>query len=355
MLAQLQNRLGGLPDLLLRDGLLLDSKRNRLARNAYLARLEFYLDDRFQRDLRFFDGLPDAAPVHQIEARRAFGAGEEVLFKYPSAYEAVNPAMRDEVAAFKQNRDGYLFLWRHDANLPRPLVLCVHGFQMGEPKRAMNLFKIEKLFRSGLDVALFMLPHHWRRAEYPNNPFRQNFINPHNVPLTIEAFGQTVSDLRSSYRLLESFGYQKIGLIGASLGGYASALYAAFDAAPECVFVAVPSLRLDGTLTPRNFKLGFPVDDALLRTTRQALQVVAPVNYKPRVSVNDIAVVYHAGDRIADVDYTREWIDGWRIPNVTILNGGHWAVFDGKARGRAWYAWLRRYGFVSNESARSNV
>lgn len=355
MLARLQNRIGGLPDLLLRDGLLVDGKRNRLPRDAYLKRLSFYADERLRRDRSFFAALPGEAPERAVVSERAFLGGEELLLRYPSAYEALNPAMRDAVAAYARNRDGYLFLWRHDARRPRPLVLCVHGFQMGEPRQAMNLFRVAKLFGAGLDVALFIQPHHWRRSDHPRNPFGQTFINPHDVPLTIEALGQAVCDLRSAYLLLEDLGYARIGLIGASLGGYVNALYAAAGPAPAFVFAAVPALRLDRTLAPRAHKLGFRIDGELRRTTREALRVAAPAEYMPRMSVGDIGVVYHAGDKIADVGYTREWVARWNIQNVTVLDGGHWAVFDGKARGRAWYAWLDRYGFTQTAADRRQV
>jgi pimeloyl-ACP methyl ester carboxylesterase len=350
MLEKLLDRIGGIPDRLVRDGLLVDGRKNRLSRDAYAARLEFYLADQFQRERQFFAAQPRSAPAARVQSRQPFSGGEEILLRFPSAYEPVNPAMREAVASYARNRDAYLYLWRHDERAPRPLVLCVHGFQMGQRERAMDLFKVKKLFHSGLDVALFVQPHHGPRAAHPDNPFRQSFINPHDVPLTIEALGQAVHDLASSYRLLEDLGYSKIGLIGASLGGYACALFAALDDSPACIFVAVPSLRLDRFLTPRRFKLGFRVDADLRRMTREALQIVAPVHYRPRMAVKDIAVVYHAGDRIADVDYTREWIQGWQIPNVTVLHGGHWAVFDGKARGRAWYEWLRRYEFLPASS-----
>jgi hypothetical protein len=350
MFERLLNQIGGVPDRLLREALSLDGRRNSLSRDAYLARLEFYLDERFQRERRFFEGLPRSAPHYEVETSKAFGDGEELLIRYPSGYQPVNPALRDQVASFVPNRDGYLFLWRHDKKAPRPLVLCVHGFQMGNPERAMELFKVEKLFRSGVDVALFIQPHHWRRAEHPDNPFAQRFINPQDVPLTIEALGQALHDLRSSYRLLESLGYEKIGLIGASLGGYVCALHAVVDASPACVFVAVPALRLDRALNPRQRKLGFLINADVVRATRQALRIVAPVHYQPRMAVTDIRVVYHAGDGIADADYTREWIKAWNIPDVTVLNGGHWAVFDRKARGRAWYGWLAKYGFLTDRN-----
>lgn len=348
MLAGLLNLIGAAPDLLLRDGLLLDGRRNRLPRDAYLARLLPYEDGRHRRDRAFFARMPRQAPEHRVVERRPFGGGEELLFCYPSSYAPFNPAMTAELAAFERNREGYLFLFRHEARRPRPLVLCVHGFQMGDPEQAKRLFRIPRLFGLELDVALFIQPHHWRRAEHPRNPFRQAFINPHDVPLTIEALGQSVHDLRASYLLLEELGYARIALVGASLGGYACALYATVDDSASSVFVAVPALRLDRPLTPRRMKLGFPIDEEVRRATSRALELVAPANYTPAMSVDDICVVYHEGDRIADAAYTREWIERWMIPHRTALRGGHWAVFDRRARGRAWYGWLKQSGYVSS-------
>lgn len=347
VLAGLKNLIGAAPDLLLRDGLLLDGRRNRLSRREYLSRLELYGDDRSLRERRFFENLPRSAPEHRVESRRPFEGGEELLFRYASSYVPFHPAMAAEVAAFERNRQGYLFLFRHDERRPRPLVLCAHGFQMGEPEQAKRLFRIQTLFGLGVDVALFIQPHHWRRADHPRNPLRQTFIHPHDVPLTIEAVGQALHDLRSSYLLLERLGHARIALVGASLGGYACALHATADDSAECAFVAVPALRLNRTLTPRRWKLGFPIDDEVREKTRRALELVAPASYAPKMAAKDICVVYHEADRIADADYTREWIARWGIENQTALHGGHWAAFDRKARGRAWYAWLRRYGYIA--------
>ena len=159
-------------------------------------------------------------------------------------------------------------------------------------------------------------------------------------------FDDYLKYLRSSYLLLEGLGYARLALVGASLGGYACALHATVDDSPECAFVAVPALRLDRALTPRPAKLGFAIDDEVRAKTSRALGLVAPANYAPTMPVDDICVVYHEADRIADAAYTREWIDRWRISNRTALHGGHWAAFDRKARGRAWYAWLERYDFI---------
>jgi hypothetical protein len=59
-----------------------------------------------------------------------------------------------------------------------------------------------------------------------------------------------------------------------------------------------------------------------------------------------MAVVYHCGDKINDAMPTEAWTHLWKLPHVTALTGGHWIVFDGKARGRAWYEWLKTHQFL---------
>lgn len=354
MLERAQNVVGGIPDLIMRDGLLFDGKKNALGRDEYLERLAYY--DRYGRgpSPRFFAPMPTTPPTHRVLGTRSFqvdgpainAQGEQVLITYPSGYEVKQPALEPTVAAYPENKDCYTLLWQHDARKPRPLVLCVHGFQMGTPKRAMSLFKVQKLFAMGLDVALFFLPHHWKRAPNPKDVRKQNFINPHDVPLTIEALGQTTHDLRSTTLLLTELGFEKQALIGASLGGYAVSLYSLIDDSPDCIFAVVPAVRFDQTLQPRGWKLGFRVDDEVREKTTRALHVVAPASYTPKMNVDNIGVVFHQGDRLTGATYVQEWVERWGIKNVTSIPGGHWATFDSKARGKAWYGWLERYGFV---------
>lgn len=176
MLERAQNVVGGIPDLIMRDGLLFDGKKNALGRDEYLERLAFYEKYRSDSAPLFFDPIPTTAPTHRVLGTRPFDVegpadsahGEQVLLTYPSRYDVKQPA----------------------------------------------------------------------------------------------------------------------------------------------------------------------------------LEIVAPVTYRPKMNVDDIGVVYHQGDRLTGATYVRDWVERWGIKNVTPIPGGHWATFDHKARGKAWYGWLKRYGFV---------
>ena len=161
-----------------------------------------------------------------------------------------------------------------------------------------------------------------------------------------ETFGQNLHDLHSSVLLLQGLGYGRIGLIGASLGGYTSALYAAHAAAVDFMFLAVPALDFFRTLRPRPGLFAFPVDETIVSETRQALDLVTPWRYAPRFDPDRICVVAHAGDRLCEARLTRAWVEQWQIKNYTEVPGGHWLHFGGNLRGRIWYAWLAKQGYL---------
>lgn len=339
------NQVGGIPDRLMNLGFLAERRRRRVTLEAYRQELAFYEQPAFRQHKNFF-AIPDTAPALTELSRENFLDGQQLLFRYPSRYRPRNPAVTARFMAHTANRDGYLFLWRHSrdaADTPkRPLVLCVHGFRMGNPKRAMAMFRVRKLFALGMDVALFIQPHHWKRA---GGGIRQNFFVAEDLPLTLENIGQQVHDLHSSFLALQGMGYGRIGLIGGSLGGLAVTLHATVSDAPAFVFSVVPAIRMDAHLDPARAALPFTVDEELRAASFRALDLVDPSFYAPRLDLDNLAVVYHAGDRINAARATADWIRRWQVPHVTTLAGGHWVVFDRKARGAAWYGWLRDHGF----------
>lgn len=344
LLDRLLNEAGALPDRLMNLGFHAERRARDVTRETYMRELAFYDRPEFREDKRFLD-IPDDAPPLAEVSRRAFGDGEQILFRYPSRYRPRNPDVAERFLAHAANRTGYLFLWRHrdDAGTPpRPLVLCVHGFRMGNPRRAMAMFRVRRLFAMGMDVALFIQPHHWLRADAG---WRQNFFVAEDLPLTLENVGQQVHDLHSCFLALRDRGYERIGLIGGSLGGLAVTLHATQSAAPAFVFSVVPAIRVDVHLDPAQARLPFRADEAVRAAAFRALDLVDPSFYAPRLDLAHFGVVYHRGDRINEARATEAWARRWQVQHVTALAGGHWVVFDRKARGAAWYGWLHAHGF----------
>jgi pimeloyl-ACP methyl ester carboxylesterase len=337
------NFTGGLTDRLMTriPGFMIG--KSVLTRDEYLERLAFYAD--WEPDVPFFP-TPDSPPTAERIEERPLAAGKRLLYRYPSRFSGHNPAMREELARSAENQSAYLHVWRHDEHAgaaPRPLVLCVHGFGMEGPRRAERMFKIGRLYERGLDVALYHLPHHWRRAD---GRYRSEFLRPENVPFTIEEWVRNVHDLHSAVLLLRSLGHERVGLIGASLGGLTGALYATTPTPLEFVFLVVPAVDLTSFLVPRAGHMGFRPDALLLDATRAALRRITPLSYAPSVDADRIGVVAHEGDRICPVRHTRELVRRWKIASYTEVVGGHWVYLDRQVRGRTWYAWLQRAGFA---------
>jgi len=334
------NFIGGLPDRVLISIPDPSIPKNRGDRDEYLERLRFYQADRWGQNERPFFKIPDSAPKPTTIETRAYHGGESVVISYPSRYEVRNPALADDFNQYKRNGAGYLNLWRH-GDEDRPLVLCIHGFMMGHPKRAERMFRIKKLFNLGPDVALYTLPHHWRRSQGS-----RRILSPDNLPLSIETFGQNLHDLHSAMLILRQRGYDKIGIIGASMGGLTASLYATTAPLADFMFLVVPVVGMDIYLAPRKKYFTFPIDRDIVEASGRAAPIISALNYKPRFDLDRFQVVMHAGDRMCPGEDTKRWIEAWKIKNVVEVVGGHWLYFDREARGRAWYGWLTKFGYI---------
>lgn len=315
-----------------------------LDRETYLRQLEFYDPDARAAEKTPFLYLPEGPPDAEVVETRLYGSGRRDLFRYPSGYVPRNPEVAGRFNRRRENLSGYLHLWRHGGPGNRPLVLIVHGLMMGGPSKAQRMFKVEKLFELGLDLALHTLPGHWRRSDFT---LFQRLLDPADVPLTVERIAQNVHDLHSAVLLLGQQGYDRFGMVGASMGGFTQALYATqVSDGPEFMFLAVPAVSVEHYLRPTPYRFRFPVDPELVGATTRAQELCSPLYLKPRYDVGRMRVVAHAGDRVCKAPDTRRWVEGWGVEDYTELVGGHWLHLDRRARGAAWYGLLDDHGYI---------
>jgi pimeloyl-ACP methyl ester carboxylesterase len=344
------NAVGGIPDRVLMSVSDVPVGKNPIDRETYLRRLGFYDPGSWDPGRNPFFRLPDEPPASEIIETRPFLSGRRDLFRYPSRYSPRNPELDDEFNSRRENLSGYLHLWRHDDSTGRPLILIIHGLMMGGPARARRMFKLDALFELGLDVALHTLPGHWRRS---GGHMFQWLLDPADVPLTLERLAQNIHDLHSALLLLGQIGYERIGIIGASMGGFTAALYATqVGGGLDFMFLAVPSVAVTDYLNPRPGLFGFPVDETLIHATVRAQETCSPLYLKPRFEVGRIRVVAHAGDRVCDVRDTRRWRDSWGIEDYVEVTGGHFLYLDKQARGEAWYGLLQERGYIRHGGGR---
>ncbi|MFP5384216.1 MAG: alpha/beta fold hydrolase [Gammaproteobacteria bacterium] len=338
------NLIGGLPDRVLRQVYFGTAAANAHSRDQVLRDLDFYDVDNWPAATRPFFSIPDVAPASRTLQEREVEGGSELLLSYPSRYAVRNPAIASEFAAHVENLTGYLRIWRHHPTERRPLVFCVHGYMMGDPAMARRLFKIEKLFARGMDVALYTQPHHWRRA-LPSQ-WRNPMFRAANVPLSLEHLGQTVHDLHSCTLLLRQMGWDRLGMVGASLGGLTCALYATQPVDVDFMFIAVPLVSVERLFNPDRARYSFPVDDELRARVHRAGLLGSPLSYRPAYDLEKIQVVAHEGDQLCELQPIEDWVAGWGIKNYTRVPGGHDLYFDRKIRGNLWRRWLQDAGYT---------
>jgi hypothetical protein len=313
-------------------------------RNTYEKEVDFYIENGYaDHPGRFFD-FPDTMPGYQVVEEMPFDDGKRQLVSFKSGYEVKNPLKRNSYYSHQSNHTGYLVRWTH-GNKGRKTVLCLHGYMLGDPDQAEKMFRIRNLYRMGLDVSLFITPFHWRRAPESRRQ-RGIFLQPDDVAMTCECFGQAMYDLYSSIQILADMGSHETGIIGASLGGYIAALFACLSNRISFTAMMVPSVNLSKPFGPGFIKMPFQVDPLLGEKLDRVWGFHSPLNLKPRIAGENILVIASRGDRLCPFEHVRLLCEKWGWPPHRFMTGGHWLVFNGKARGKAWYRFLADKGFI---------
>ena len=133
--------------------------------------------------------------------------------------------------------------WAHARILggtqPRPVIVLIHGYMGGHLTVEERLWPLDQFDALGLDVALFVLPHHGPRSG--RAALRRPLFPSPDARLTVEGLRQAVFDLRALINILRREGHPAVGMAGMSLGGYLTALMATLE--PDLSF-ALPIIPL---------------------------------------------------------------------------------------------------------------
>jgi len=316
----------------------------KITRAEYEREIDFYIDEGYADNPASFFTFPSRAPEYSIIDRKAYHDGECQVIRYASGYAAKNPLLREKYASFAANRSGYLVRWTRGGG-SRKTVLCHHGYMLGEPRQARRMFHVKRLFSMGLDAALFIAPFHWKRSTGALSQ-RGIYLQPDNPAMTCECAGQAMHDLSGAFLILADLGVPETGLIGASLGGYNTALFIALSDAAAFGAMMVPAVNFSRPLGPDTARLPFRADAVLREKIRRVWELHSPLNFSPKLPPEKMLVVASRGDLVCPFEYVGALCEKWGVTNRHFLYGGHWLVFNGAERGRAWYSFLRERGFV---------
>jgi len=305
--------------------------------------LAFYASDALRSDPSQFyidPGLPEGVRRKRLGSLRG---GEKVYLSFPSAYRTFDPAMQEHYDDYDSNAINRIQLWQHEEP-NRPTVICVHCWCGGVLPVEARLFDAARMYKKGWNVALFTMPFHGGRTPRQARFSGQLFPSA-NIALTNEAFGQTVSDLRSlMHWLREEERSGPIGMMGISLGGYTTALMANLE--PSLSFaipIVAPASFADlvwhhGEKNSNRHRT--EAKGMNLSIFRELWSVHCPLEQNPVVPKDRRFIVWGEGDRVVLPEHQAALWEHWERPKVMAFPGGHILQLGWHQYTRAIHRWI---------------
>jgi pimeloyl-ACP methyl ester carboxylesterase len=256
-----------------------------------------------------------------------------VDLKFRSDYQPFHPAARESYLSIIENMTAHARWWTSGKG--RPTIVLIHGWGGGNHWVTARTFVVPYWLRHGYDVVSFQLPFHGERAPVATGAvMKSGALFPSPNPLrTNEAFGHAIHDLRALSLFMRKRGSSAVGVMGMSLGGYTSALWASI-AGPDdpggvdfavAMIPAVSMARLmwrHGETSPvRRRAMSAGITEDLLV---DAFAVHAPTTREPRVPRERLYVIAGRGDRITPPDHAEELARHWGS-EILWFDGGHLA------------------------------
>jgi hypothetical protein len=228
-------------------------------------------------------------------------------------------------------------------NLVRARVFPAVEKRPGQPKRAVIVIPqwnadegghvgLCQLFaRFGLTAVRLSLPYH--DARRPPELQRADYIVSSNLGRTLHANRQAVLDIRRTVDWLEETGYERIGIIGTSLGSCLSMLAMSHDERIRAgAFNHVSPYFADVVwrgLSTRHVRAGLE-GHVTLDALRDLWMPISPWPFIARVAGRRVLLVYARYDLTFPVDLSREFVREFRRRGVAhrlnVLPCGHYTT-----------------------------
>jgi hypothetical protein len=293
--------------------------------HAHDARVERWVDE-VMADTPAFFHAPPTTDFHFHAARPgAPGHGEAGTLTYPSAL--VTPhAENNTVHGRWFPAAGEAATGRRRGRGPAVIVLPQWN---SDPQGHVGLARL--LARFGISALRLSLPYH--DARMPPELTRADYIVSSNIVRTVQVCRQAVLDARRGVDWLQSLGFDRIGILGTSLGSCLAMLTGAHE----------PRIRAQALnhvspwfadvvwrgLSTRHVRQGLDGHIDLDRL-RRLWRPISPFSYLDRVRHTRTLLVYAAYDLTFPVDLSRTLIAEFRrlgLPHETaMLPCGHYST-----------------------------
>jgi len=289
---------------------------------------EYYKNTKFVVRPSTFFHPPKELPKICLSEPFPLSRGEIVDLLFQSNFMPRYKPFVGEFASFRENQKVHARMWRHPEGESLGTIIAVHGWFMGDQRVSALTMVPGFFFRLGLNVILYELPYHGRRA--PEGPGAGSLFPSAHVARTNEGFAQAIYELRSLAAWVKSETGNVPGTIGMSLGGYTAALWASLDklafVIPVVPLVSIADIARklaedakegpDGT---KMIDLG-SIDQAEL----EAIYAVhCPLSYQPKVPLDRRMIIAGLGDPIIPSSQPQKLWEHWDKPRIHWFQGGH--------------------------------
>jgi pimeloyl-ACP methyl ester carboxylesterase len=276
-----------------------------------------------------------------LRSLRRLPWGAECLeASWPSAFEPYAAAVRDAYLAHAPNRTAWARLYVGGG--ARPAVILVHGYMAGQWAVEERAWPIEWLNRRGLDAAVAVLPFHGVRARTEGGAPPFPGADPR---FTNEGFRQAVADLRVLVALLRARGATAVGVMGMSLGGYTTSLFATLEDDLAFAVPLIPLASMADYARDQGRLGGGERAGAQHAALEAANWVVSPFARPSRVAPERVLVVGAEADRVTPIAHAERIAAHFGAPLLRV-GGGHLVQVWRREAFRAVKAMLRDNGIV---------
>lgn len=243
---------------------------------------------------------------------------------WPSEYEPpIELPGWERWHSFEANRTASAWVMSRDDH-PRPWIVCIHGFGTGAPFTDQFAFHVKHLHDElGINLAGIVLPAHGSRRPSPISG--EQFLN-FDLLHAVHGLSQSLWDMRRLLSWVRAQDPTRLGVIGVSLGGYVTALTAAFESELDLAMAGIPVVDFVEMFrhhSPRHVHMRALEHHILDGTAERVMSVVSPLEMPVNAPESARAIFAGMGDRMAPPTQARRLYLHWGDPDICWYPGNH--------------------------------
>lgn len=312
----------------------------------FYSALQFYRNSRFELETETYFRSPCHVPSITSSIPYPLSRGNVCDIVFENSFEPVYELFRKEYEGKEEHKKVYARVWKHPEGKSLGTLFAIHGWMMGDSRLSAVTLVPGFFFKLGLNVIVYELPYHGRRA-CPG----EEFFPCSDLARTNEGFAQTISELRSLALWVKEQDDKPIGAIGLSLGGYIAALWASLDPL-DFVICAAPLVSMAEIASSlvrklqRKGRKGGELPRVNEQELRRAFAVHCPLSYAPRVPLEKRLILAGLADNVIPSTQPEALWRHWSKPRMHWLSAGHYGQVVEGATLKHMHDFLARNGLA---------